>query len=86
MSVWLGIDLLQLVRSTDMIGKISLVVLAIFSISSWTVIVYKFLHLRQATRQTDHFVELCNQGSGELEEAFRGLLELPRFAPGPDPP
>ena len=56
-----------------MVGKIALVVLAWFSISSWMVIVYKFLHLRQAMRQTNHFVELCNQGSGQLE----GLQEPP---------
>ena len=77
MKIWLGVDLIELVRNTDMLGKISLVVLAGFSIGSWTVIVYKFLHLRQATRQTDNFVELCNQGSGELEEAFRISSNFP---------
>jgi biopolymer transport protein TolQ len=75
---WLGgVDLLKLLRQADMLGKISLVILAGFSIASWTVIVYKFLHLRQAVRQTDQFVDLCNQGSGELEEAFRISSSFP---------
>lgn len=75
---WLGgVDLLKLIRQSDMIGRISLVILAIFSIASWTIIVYKYLHLRQAVRQTDHFVDLCNQGSGELEEAFRISSNFP---------
>lgn len=75
---WLGgVDLLKLIRQSDMLGRISLVILAGFSIASWTIIVYKFLHLRQAVRQTDHFVDLCNQGSGELEEAFRISSNFP---------
>ena len=74
---WLNVDLLTLIKSSDPLGKLSLLVLAGFSIASWTVIVYKFLHLRQATRQTDHFVALCNQGSGELEDAFRISSDFP---------
>ena len=74
---WLNVDLIELIKKADPLGKLSLIVLAGFSIISWTVIVYKFLHLRQATRQTDNFVELCNQGSGELEEAFRISSNFP---------
>lgn len=74
---WLGVDLLTLISSADVLGKTSLVVLGIFSITSWMVIVYKMLHLRQATRQTNAFVEICNQGSGQLEEAFRNASEFP---------
>jgi len=74
---WLGVDIMQLIRATDLVGKISLVVLVGFSISSWMVIVYKFLHLRQAERQTKAFVALCNQGNGQLEEAYRNSAEYP---------
>ena len=74
---WLSVDLLRLIRGADMLGKVSLVILFFFSVGSWMVIVYKYLHLRQATNQTDAFVELCNQGSGELEEAFRHASNFP---------
>ncbi len=77
MQGWLGVDLVRLIVSADMIGKTSLVVLVGFSIMSWMVIVYKFLHLRQATVQTDQFVEVCNQGSGDLNEAFRMTGSFP---------
>ena len=77
MQKWLKVDLVQLLSTADPLGKFSLVILGFFSISSWMVIVYKFLHLRQAVRQTDAFVELCNQGSGELEEAFRLSSNFP---------
>lgn len=74
---WLGVDVIELLKTADPLGKISLVVLALFSIVSWMVIVYKFLHIRQALIQTDEFVELCNQGSGELDEAFRVAAKFP---------
>ena len=68
---WLGVDIIRMIGDSDLLGKGSLVVLALFSIVSWMVIVYKYLHQRQAWNQTDQFVEVCNQGSGDLEEAFR---------------
>ena len=74
---WIGVDLFDLVAQSDMVGKLSLIILAIFSISSISVIIYKFLHIRQAIRQTDGFIELCNQGSGDLEEAFRISSNFP---------
>ena len=77
LKAWLGVDLLDLIKSSDRIGQFSLVILVGFSITSWTVIAYKFFHLRQATRQTDQFVQLCNEGSGELEEAFRISSSFP---------
>lgn len=77
MQEWLSVDLIDLVKKSDMLGIVSLIILFFFSVASWMVIVYKSLHLRQATIQTDAFVELCNQGSGELEEAFRHASNFP---------
>ncbi|MEN6627360.1 MAG: MotA/TolQ/ExbB proton channel family protein [Candidatus Sumerlaeia bacterium] len=74
---WIGVDIISLISSADIIGKVSLVLLAAFSVVIWTVIVYKFLHIRQATIQTDQFVEICNQGNGDLEEAFRASSNFP---------
>ena len=74
---WLGVDLFAMIRSADILGKACLFVLSLFSISSWAVMVYKFLHIRQARRQTDGFIEVCNQGSGNLDEAFKITSEYP---------
>jgi biopolymer transport protein TolQ len=77
MQEWLGVDLFKLIGNADVLGKFSLCILAVFSILSWMVIVYKYLHLRQAIRQTDQFVDLCNQGSGDLKEAFKHASSFP---------
>ncbi len=74
---WLGVDLMKMVRSCDLLGKSSLVLLGLFSISSWAVIVYKFLHIRQAMVQSDSFVRACNTGTGRLDEAFKVAAEYP---------
>jgi biopolymer transport protein TolQ len=74
---WIGVDIFAMVRSTDIVGKISLVLLAGFSIASWSIIVYKFLHIRQASIQTDAFVKICNSGSGQLDEAFKAAADFP---------
>jgi len=71
MQKWLGVDLFRLIGNADILGKFSLLILAGFSVLSWTVIVYKYLHIRQAVSQTDLFVDLCNKGSGDLGEAFK---------------
>jgi biopolymer transport protein TolQ len=74
---WIGVDLFQLFRTSDLVGKSSLGVLFVFSLVSLAVIAFKYLHIRQAVRQTDAFIELCNEGSGELEEAFRHSADFP---------
>ncbi|HOE96168.1 MAG TPA: MotA/TolQ/ExbB proton channel family protein [Candidatus Sumerlaeota bacterium] len=74
---WIGVDPIAMLYDSDIIGQACLIILAGFSIISWMVIVYKYLHIRQASTQTDAFVEVCNQGSGELEEAFRLASNFP---------
>jgi biopolymer transport protein TolQ len=74
---WIGVDLVKLIINADMLGKISLVFLAFMSIASWSIIIYKFLHIRQAIKQTDAFVDICNQGTGDLDEAFRQANQFP---------
>lgn len=73
----LGFDVLAMIGNADIVGKICLVLLLFFSIASWTVIIYKFLHLRTATIQTDRFVEECMSGSGGLEDAYRNAAAYP---------
>lgn len=74
---WLGVDLFRMIRRADIVGKGCMLILAGFSVSSWMVIIYKFLHVRQATVQTDEFVQVCNHGTGQLDEAFKVAADFP---------
>lgn len=74
---WLGVDLFGMIRTSDPLGQVCLLVLALFSIASWAVIIYKYLHIRQAISQTEMFREVCNSGSGRLDEAFKAAKEFP---------
>lgn len=74
---WIGVDPIQMVGNMDLVGKGCLSVLALFSLTSWAVILYKFLHVRQAIRQTEIFRDLCNEGSGRLDEAFKIAADFP---------
>lgn len=74
---WIGVDIFAMIRTSDLMGKLALILLAGFSIASWAVIIYKFLHIRQATSQTDEFVRICNSSSGQLDEAFKIAADFP---------
>ena len=73
---WLGVDVIEAVKQCDFIGIICLIVLCLFSIVSWAIIAYKFLHIRQALKQTRRFTELCAK-SGKLDDAFRHAASFP---------
>lgn len=77
LAAWLGVDIVKLVLAADVVGKASLIILGLLSIASWAVIVYKALHIRQAVNQTNEFVDICTQGNGDLEEAFRVSSNFP---------
>ena len=48
-------------------GKITISVLAVFSLISWTVIVGKFRQLRKARKQTQRFLAAYSQGTSPLD-------------------
>jgi len=54
-------------------GKITISVLAVFSLVSWTVIVGKFRQLRKARKQTERFLTAYAQGASPLEVNERKL-------------
>jgi biopolymer transport protein ExbB/TolQ len=54
-------------------GKITISVLAVFSLISWTVIVNKFRQLRKAKKQTERFLAAYAQGASPLELFERKL-------------
>jgi biopolymer transport protein TolQ len=74
---WLGVDFIAAIKSTDLVGHTCLVVLAIFSVISWAIIGYKFLHIYQATKQTDEFVDSCMGGGGSLDDAYKSAADYP---------
>jgi biopolymer transport protein TolQ len=74
---WLGLDLLAMIAAADLVGKICLVILLGFSIATWSIIIYKFLHIQTAGRQTTRFVKECMSGSGSLEDAYRNASAYP---------
>ncbi|MBN1866574.1 MotA/TolQ/ExbB proton channel family protein [Candidatus Sumerlaeota bacterium] len=74
---WLGVDIVGMIASSDPIGKTCLTITAFFSIASWAIIIYKFLHVQAASRQTNRFVRECMAGSGSLEDAYRNAAAYP---------
>jgi len=76
-SSWFTVDLISAVKGSDLMGWFCLTVTAIFSIISWGIIGYKFLHVRLATMQTNRFVEKCMAGKGDLGQAFQLTSRYP---------
>lgn len=56
--------------------QLVLVVLALFSLLSWVVLVWKFVQFRQMWRQADRFVDQV-EAAPRLEDAFTRTLKLP---------
>ena len=77
MKDWLGVDIVKVLRNTDLIGKICVSITVMFSIVSWAIIIYKFVQLHTASSQTKRFMKECMSGSGDLEEAYRKASKYP---------
>ena len=56
--------------------KIVLGVLALFSLLSWVLIIWKFVQFRRLRRQGKEFLSRMEQAQ-KLEEAYRSILALP---------
>jgi biopolymer transport protein TolQ len=76
-SSMLGVDIVSMIVSADLVGKVCISLCSLLSVGSWSIIIYKFLHIRAATRQTNLFVRECMAGSGSLEEAYRKATAYP---------
>lgn len=74
---WLGVNVMAMIGAADVVGKICLLILLAFSIATWAIIIYKFVHIRTAFRQTKSFVNECMAGSGSLEDAYRNASAYP---------
>lgn len=78
---WLGVDVIGSIRSTDVVGKLCLFVLAVFSIVSWAVIVYKWFQIHNASRQCQGFLNECADGTGTLDDAYKTTAKYPDSPP-----
>jgi len=58
-----GRDLLEILANSSPISKAVLLILAIFSVGSWGIILYKWWSFRRARRQTASFIEVFRRSS-----------------------
>jgi biopolymer transport protein TolQ len=58
-----GSQILELLANTSYVSRVVLVILALFSIASWAVILYKWWTFRQAARQSAHFLDVFRRSS-----------------------
>jgi len=76
-SRWFCVDVIEAIKLNDMMGILCLIITTIYSVISWGVIGYKYLHIRQATNQSNKFIEQCMAGKGNLERAFQIASNFP---------
>ena len=72
-------DLLQLVARSSPVSKIVLLVLVLFSITSWAIILYKLWTLSRAERQSSSFLDVFRRSSkfSEVQAVCKTLAESP---------
>lgn len=74
---FLGADIVAGVRQSDIIGLACIAVTGLFSVVSWAVVAYKWLHIRRVEHQTDSFVAECLESGGSIEEAYQASAAYP---------
>lgn len=72
---WFGVDLIDAIKSCDLIGQIIIILIAGFSVASWGVIFFKYFQVQQATKQTEYFQSEMSSGEGSLEDGFKKASE-----------
>ena len=77
----MSLDVLDLVLQASWVVRLVLGVLAVFSISSWALILYKWRELRRAQQDSEAFVEVYHEGAFEAGyEAARRFERSPLSA------
>jgi biopolymer transport protein TolQ len=66
----------ELVLASSVETKIVLVVIAVFSLLSWFIIIYKWWQFRRVRRQADKFFAEMERAT-RLEEAYHSVMRLP---------
>ncbi len=72
----LGVDLIAMLRETDLIGLSCMGLTMLFSVASWAVIILKLIHIQVASRQTRDFLDEMS-GTDNLREAYQVSEEYP---------
>jgi biopolymer transport protein TolQ len=72
-------DLLQLVAKSSPVNKVVLLVLVLFSITSWAIILFKLWTLSRAERQSSSFLDVFRRSSkfSEVQAVCKTLAESP---------
>ncbi len=68
-------SILQVLKEAGPVVKLVILILVIFSITSWAIIFLKGIMLRRATKEGDIFLKLFWE-SRQLEEIYRGTRDL----------
>jgi biopolymer transport protein TolQ len=74
-----GTSIVQLIADSSSISKIILIILGLFSIISWSVILYKLWAFRRAARQSTSFLDVFRRSSkfSEVQAVCRSLNASP---------
>jgi biopolymer transport protein TolQ len=71
-----NLDVFDLVLQASLIVRLVLLVLVVFSVTSWALILYKWRELKRAQQDSEAFVEVYHEGS--LETAYEAARRLDR--------
>jgi len=74
-----GLSLLEIIANSSTISKVVLLILIIFSLVSWSIILYKGWTFRRAERQTASFLDVFRRSAkfSEVQAVCRSLNESP---------
>ena len=72
----MSLDVLDLVLQASLIVKLVLVLLALFSITSWALILFKWRELRRAQQDSEAFVEVYHDGA--FDAAYEASRQFDR--------
>ena len=74
-----GSAILDLLANTSYVSRVVLLILALFSIASWAVILYKWWTFRQAERHTAQFLDVFRRSNkfSEVQAVCKSLEDSP---------
>ena len=72
-------QILDLLANTSYVSRVVLLILALFSIASWAVILYKWWTFRQAERHTAQFLDVFRRSNkfSEVQAVCKSLEDSP---------
>jgi biopolymer transport protein TolQ len=74
-----GSQILELLGNTTYVSRVVLLILALFSVASWAVILYKMLAFRRTERQTAQFLDVFRRSNkfSEVQAVCKSLGDSP---------